>query len=81
MPNKIKPEYKPETEEQILGYLIEECGEVIHACGKTVRWGMDNFNPELPEDKQEQNWQWICRELKDLKRSIRLFEEFLKDNY
>ena len=77
----MKKEYMPETEQQILGYLAEECGEVVAAVGKTIRWGMESVNPELPENQQEMNWQWIRREIKDLKRAIRLYEELLDDNY
>lgn len=44
----MKEEYKPQTFEQKLGYLIEECGELQSACGKTIRWGLDSANPELP---------------------------------
>ena len=77
----MKKEYMPETEQQILGYLAEECGEVVAAVGKTIRWGMESVNPELPENQQEMNWQWIRREIKDLKRAIRLYEKLLDDNY
>ena len=75
MPSEIKPKYAPRMPEQKLGYLIEECGEVLAACGKTVRHGWDNYNPEVPKEKRETNLQWILRELVDLKRAIALFEE------
>lgn len=77
----MKKEYKPLTEKQMVGYLIEECGEVQAALGKSVRWGMESYNPELPEDQREYNFQWILRELKDLKRAIRFVEKFIKENY
>lgn len=77
----MKKEYKPLTEKQLVGYLIEECGEVQAALGKSVRWGMESYNPELPEDQREYNFQWILRELKDLKRAIRFVEKFIKENY
>lgn len=73
----MKKEYYPESDEQKLGYLVEECGETITAIGKTLRWGLDSFNPELPENKQETNREWIGRELKDLKRAIRFVEQCL----
>lgn len=74
MPLEIKPEYKPKTTKQKLGYLFEECGEVLSAIGKSQRWGLDSVNPELPPSKQITNGKWIQRELKDLKRAIQLAE-------
>lgn len=71
----MREEYKPITENQKLGYLIEECGELIHALGKTIRWGLDTYNPELPEVDRETNRMWILREIKDVKRAIKYVEE------
>jgi NTP pyrophosphatase (non-canonical NTP hydrolase) len=73
----MKEIYKPETVEQKLGYLVEECGEVLSAVGKSIRWGLNSVNPEIPIEEQETNSDWIKRELKDLKRAIRLVEEEL----
>ena len=70
----MKPEYKPKTTEQRLGYLIEECGELVSALGKTIRWGLDSFNPELPPEEQETNREWILREIKDVRRAISFIE-------
>ena len=77
----MKPEYKPKTIEQKLGYLIEECGEVLAAAGKTIRWGLNSVNPELPPDEAETNSEWIIRELKDLKRAIKFVEESIDDDF
>ena len=38
-----------------LGHFIEECGEVLAAAGKTVRFGPLSVNPLLPEQDQETN--------------------------
>ena len=73
----MKKCYKPITEEQKLGYLVEECGEVLAALGKSLRWGLDSFNPEVSEQEQELNRSWIARELKDLKRAIKFVEDIL----
>lgn len=75
----MKPEYRPQTFDQALGYLVEEAGEVMAAVGKTQRWGAESYNPEIPKDQREENGYWILRELTDLKRAIRIAEEFLKD--
>lgn len=77
MPNKIKAKYFPVTTKQKLGYLVEECGEVLAATGKSIRWGLGSFNPELPPEQQETNRKWVLRELKDLKRAIKLVEDNL----
>ena len=66
----MKPEYEPTTVAETLGYLVEECGEVLAAVGKTQRWGLDSVNPELPPAEQETNRDWILRELRDLAGAI-----------
>jgi len=53
-----------------LSHVIEECGEVLAAAGKTQRWGRESVNPLLPLDKQETNEAWLRRELADLKTSV-----------
>jgi hypothetical protein len=76
-----RPEYEPKTPAQRLSYLIEECGEVLvplaiaigrvlAAAGKSMRWGYESFNPELPEDQRETNAAWLARELLDLDAAI-----------
>lgn len=53
-----------------LGHLIEECGEVLAAAGKTLRWGWMSTNPEIPENERETNIVWLQREMADLKGAI-----------
>lgn len=67
----MKQEYIPKTELQKLAYLIEECGELIQALGKAIRWDLDAYNPELLEEDRETNRDWILREIKDVKRAIK----------
>lgn len=74
----MKKEYVPTNLKQKLGYLVEECGETLTATGKTIRWGLESYNPELPMHKQESNRKWLLRELKDLKRAIKFVEKHLK---
>ena len=64
------PKYEPVTSEQALGYLVEECGEVLHAAGKSIRWGLGSSNPELPRNRRETNGLWLRRELADLEAAI-----------
>ena len=81
MSNKIKPEYTPMTIDGKLGSLVEECGEVLAAAGKTIRCGSDSFNwnPELPEEKQETNKEWLLRGLVDLERAIRVIKKAFRE--
>jgi NTP pyrophosphatase (non-canonical NTP hydrolase) len=80
MPSELKPEYYPVTPQQKLGYLIEECGEVLAAAGKTLRWGPGSVNPELPTEQQETNRDWLWRELTDLSRAIMLVRNVILED-
>jgi NTP pyrophosphatase (non-canonical NTP hydrolase) len=73
----MKPQYRPRTTKQKLGYLAEECGEVLAAVGKTIRWGLESYNPE-PGASSETNRAWILREIKDLKEAIDIVEAALR---
>jgi NTP pyrophosphatase (non-canonical NTP hydrolase) len=53
-----------------LAHLVEECGEVLAAAGKTQRWGPRSVNPLLPPDQQEANIDWLMREIGDLANAI-----------
>lgn len=64
--------YRPQTLQQKLGWLVEECGEVQSAVGKTLRWGIHSVNPELEPSQVETNGAWILRELKDLEEAAKL---------
>lgn len=50
----------------VVSHLIEKCGEVLTAAGKTLRWGPQSVNPELAPDDQETNREWLLRELNGL---------------
>lgn len=53
-----------------LAHVVEECGEVTAAAGKTQRWGADSFNPDLPPAERETNAAWLWRELTDAEEAI-----------
>jgi NTP pyrophosphatase (non-canonical NTP hydrolase) len=76
----MKPQYEPKTEQQHLGYLVEEAGEVLAAAGKSQRWGLDSSNPELPADQRETNADWLWREMRDLEGAIQRMKDFLTFN-
>jgi hypothetical protein len=69
-PQNKNPAYEPKTDLQKLGHLIEECGEVMAAAGKSLRWGLDSYNPEVPVEKRETNRDWLLREITDLELAI-----------
>jgi hypothetical protein len=56
-----------------LAHVIEECGEVLAAAGKTQRFGAFSMNPLLsPGDPlyRETNIVWLKREMIDLQEAI-----------
>lgn len=73
----MKPEYEPKNLDEKLGYLVEEAGEVLAGVGKTLRWGVESYNPDLGPES-ESNREWILRELDDLENAIRLVREELR---
>lgn len=56
--------------EKQLSHLIEECGEVLAAAGKTQRWGWTSSNPLLPTEQREKNVVWLYREMGDLQEAL-----------
>ena len=74
----MKPEYEPTHTHQAIAYLIEECGEVLAAAGKSLRWGLDSVNPELPIEQQEANRDWLLREMKDLAGAVKRVRAFIE---
>lgn len=81
MPRKIKSKYAPRTTDQRIGYFIEECGEALHAAGKSLRWGLRHSNPETPLADRKDNAQLLREEIWDLKRAIKMLERDLNNNY
>ena len=63
-----------------LAHAIEEAGEFLAAAGKTLRWGRQSVNPELPPEQQETNGDWLHREMSDLQGALaRLNVELLRE--
>lgn len=52
------------------GKAIEECGELLAALGKSLRWGWRSANPELPLGERESNLLWIEREMADVRGAL-----------
>lgn len=76
------PKYYRPGIEPAIGKLVEECGEVLAAVGKTIRWGLESTNPEIPAEERERNADWIIRETHDLLGAIdNIFGELRKLGY
>lgn len=53
-----------------IAHLVEELGEALAAAGKSLRWGLDSVNPELPPEQRETNWDWLMREMNDVSEAM-----------
>lgn len=75
------PKYKQRGFSKQLSKVIEECGECLAAAGKTQRWGIASYNPELPSCEQESNFNWLRRELRDVKEAIDDLDETMQKEF
>jgi NTP pyrophosphatase (non-canonical NTP hydrolase) len=67
-----------EAEAERIALLMEECGEVIQACGKILRHGYESCNPtiDVPEDEYpETNRLMLQKELGDVLHAISRMED------
>lgn len=71
---KTPVQYRSKTVEQALAHLVEELSEAATAGAKSLRWGLDSCNPELPEAEHETNLAWLRREMDDVNNA---YSEFL----
>lgn len=62
-----------------LAHAVEEAGEFLAAAGKTLRFGRDSVNPELPPAEQETNLAWIRREAADLRDALDRLDAAIAD--
>jgi hypothetical protein len=53
-----------------VGKAVEELGELQAALGKTLRWGWESGNPELPLQDHESNHRWVRREMADVRGAL-----------
>lgn len=63
--NRVTP-----SEAEMLVRVMEECGELVQACSKVLRWGWVSTNPELPLEQQVTNYDAFTREAKDLLHAL-----------
>lgn len=70
--------YRPETFQDHISRLIEECAEVIQCCTKIQRFGAGNYHPGDP--KQTRNLYALEAEISDLGDAVRDFRVWLETN-
>ena len=51
------------------GKAVEECGELLAALGKSLRWGWLSRDPE-PGASPETNADWVRREMADVRGAL-----------
>ena len=73
----IPEQYRSKTPEQAMAHLAEELSEACTAACKSLRFGFDAYNPELPPDERETNIEWLDREMQNVKRAWAALNEFL----
>lgn len=64
-----------------VGKATEEAGEFLAAIGKTLRWGWQSVNPELPREQRETNYEWVKREMKDLRGALDNLDREMKTQF
>lgn len=62
-----------------VGKVVEELGELQAALGKTIRWGWESYNPELPHNMRELNITWVRREMADVRDALDNLEKELEN--
>jgi len=76
----MKYKYDPVTVGQKLGYLVEECGEVLAAVGRTQHWGLERGGESQDlKDTRETNRKWLLRELDCLEHACTLLRKALDE--
>jgi len=73
----IKERYRSKTTKQALAHLAEELSEAATAAAKSLRWGLESVNPELPPEDQESNLAWLRREIRDVAEAYRALAYFV----
>lgn len=63
------------------GKAIEELGELQAALGKSLRWGWESANPELPPGQRVTNIAWVRDEMRDVRDALDNLERELDQEY
>ncbi len=75
------PRFFQEGFDKVLIHVIEECGEVLAAAGKTLRFGPESYNPLLPEEDRELNIDWLLREITDLQWALKRLDQIVEKDF
>lgn len=75
------PRFLQDGFDKRLSHLIEECGEVLAAAGKTQRWGVHSVNPLLPRERQVSNLEWLQSEMNDLRQAMDRLDEAMEQEF
>ena len=76
----MKQQYIVDDFDHCLAHVIEECGELLAAAGKTLRWGWSSTNPELPQAERESNLVWLKREMGDLRGALDRLQKVIDED-
>lgn len=63
-------QFLPQDKQGKLDHILEECGEVITAYAKIIRFGPDSCDPTVPEEERVTNMDALLEELKDLESAL-----------
>lgn len=75
------PRYFQDGFDKRLSHVIEECGELLAAAGKTQRWGALSYNPLIPKHERETNLVWLRREMRDVQEAILRLDQAIEEEY
>ncbi len=79
--DEIPEQYRSKSPEQAMAHLAEELAEALTAAAKCLRFGSECVNPELPPEEQETNFEWLDREMRDVRRAWDVVLEFAIRDY
>lgn len=75
------PRFLQDGFEKRLAHVVEECGELLAAAGKTQRWGAMSFDPLIPEAERETNLVWLRREMADVEQAIARLDQAIEEEF
>lgn len=64
-----------------LGELQSALGKLQAALGKSIRWGWESTNPELPPAERVTNVAWVRDEMRDVRGALDNLERELDQEY
>jgi hypothetical protein len=76
-----QPKYMRPGLDFAVGKAVEELGELQAAIGKTLRWGWGSVNPELPHEQRETNYEWVKREMQDVRGPLDNLEREMRQSF